>query len=233
MRLGAALAAAFAFLGPAWRSAGPWLVAAWLICAAALQWAGAWWLAALVAIALARVMLWRSRVADKAAFAVTFGRLGAVWGLGALFLAILSSVVLVVFLACAYAVASAGPLFDAREVASWAPAIDARGRTVLGIVAAIALAAWAGALSRIGLAEPASLARGKVQVLSSFALTRGRAVDLTLGRLLLAGPAIVLACMSWRGRVFAGLEALLIAGLFLPADVGFIAHQYETGIQKP
>ncbi|MGH7023577.1 MAG: hypothetical protein ACREEB_08310 [Caulobacteraceae bacterium] len=231
------LAAAARFLPRAWRSSWAALALTALVVGLALDAGGAWWLAVAVLALVTRGGLWRlALTGDKPGpGGLQAGRielrLAVAWLLSGLFLAILAMLLLVVFLACAYAVASAGPGFNAAEVATWRPAIVGRGEALLGAVGVVGLAALAFAAARISLAEPATVARGRLQVLSTWPLTRGRALVLLTGHAVLAALVIALAALRWPGPWWIACESLAVAGLWLPTSVGFMAYAYESRIE--
>jgi len=151
---------------------------------------------------------------------------------------VLLMLLLVVVLALAYGVASAGKGFVAGQTATWASAVDGRGRLVVGAVALAGMAAIVWVMVRLFLAPAASVARRRVQVLSVWSLTRGMAwrlaavmvwVGLTPAALLLAiaaasrlAPhhAVVLA---WLAHLAQGLVA---AAIWLPLKVGVMTYAY-------
>jgi hypothetical protein len=154
-----------------------------------------------------------------------------VWALTALFLAILGLLFLVVLLCCAYAAASAGRGFDPAEVVTWAPAIDARGRVLLGAAAAVGAAGMTYAALRTSLAEAASVARNKVQALSAWPLSRGKALSLFAANLAIAAPAIGLTLLRPAGPPvwpWAIAEAATLSAVWLPMSVGLMAYAFET-----
>lgn len=149
--------------------------------------AGDWplaWIAALALALIARGGLWRLAMGQgrPGPGGLQFGaieiRLAAVWALIVLFLSVLGLIAFVVLLCGAYAAASAGKGFNPTMVATWAPAIVGGGRLMLGAIAFLSILGLVFGAGRISLAEAASLDRGKVQVLSSFAMTRDRALPL-------------------------------------------------------
>ncbi len=240
--------AAARFVAPAWRGAWAGLVLTAIALGGFLASAGlsrwAWLLAAVLAASVARGALYRLAMGLPGAgpgglqWKGAEGRLLAVWLLTAVFLAILTLLLLTALIATAYAVASAGVGFVAAEPASWAKAVDGRGRLVLGAAGAAGAATLAWAALRLCLASAASVARGAVQVLSAWPLTRRRPWRLALALALVgAPPAIVLAALSLasealdRPPVMAaaiGLaQGLVVAGLWLPMTVGLMAYLYR------
>jgi hypothetical protein len=154
--------------------------------------------------------------------------LAAVWALCGLFLAVLALLFLVTLLAGAYAAASAGPGFDPGRVSTWAPAIQGRGRWLLG---ALALAGGAGlvfAAGRISLAEAASLSGGRVAVLSTWALSRGALAAILIGNAIIAVPPAVLFLVAPPGPVWRGLQGLVLATVWLPMNVGLMAYVFAN-----
>ena len=249
-----AIRAAWRFLATAWRRA--W--AAMLIAAVVFGVLSAlgllsprspWRLEALLAVAAAVAM------AEGALYRVALGagrpgpaglqwgrpewRVGAVWGLTAAFLLVLGMLAFVVVLATAFGVATSGRGFVMALPATWAGAVDGRGRAVVGVVGAACLAGlvWAG--SRVALGAPASIDRGKVQLLATWAASRRLVLPILLGRLLVGvGPIGLAAALLWAatrdalpfpGLAWAAslLAGLVLAGLWLPLSVGLMAYLYR------
>jgi len=166
-------------------------------------------------------------------------RLLVVWLLTALFIFILGLLLFIVLIASAYAVASAGAGFVAAEPSTWARAVDGRGRFALGAVAAIGIANLLWARMRICLGPAASVARGRVQVLSAWPITRGRAWPIAAAAVLISvGPGLLLAALAFGILPAAGKSAgirdladmaqgLVIAGLWLPLDVGLMTYFFR------
>jgi hypothetical protein len=231
------LAAAARFLMRAWSAA--WaaltLVVVTLILAFSFEELG-FWIAALVASLVARGALWRlANGRDRLGpgglqLGAMETRLAGVWVLSGLFLGIIALLALVILLCGAYAVASAGRGFDPAQIATWAPAITGTGRFVLGTVGVFCSVGFVYAAARISLAEAATASRSRLQVLSSFALTRGRALPLAAAHILLASPAIGLSAWG-AGRSYRGAwvvaEGFAIGGVWLPLSVGLMAYAYE------
>jgi len=208
-------------------------------------WRGAWLAATLLATLAAQGALYRLALARPGIgpgglqWARAEWRLAAVWLLSALFMAILGLLLFILLLASAYAVASAGAGFVASEPATWAAAVDGRGRFALGAVAAVGLAALLWARLRLSLGSAASVARGRVQVLSAWPITRGRALSMAVGVVLVGlGPVLLLAALASGTPFVAGksaavrdladlAEGLVIAGLWLPLDAGLMSYFYR------
>ncbi len=251
----AAMGSACRFLGTAWRRA--W--AAMLVTAALLgaPWAlGLWsprspWrfealLAAAAAAAMAEGALYRLALGQgrPGPAGLQWGRpewrLGAVWGLTLAFLFVLGMLAFVVVIATAFGVATSGRGFVLALPSTWAGAVDGRGRAVLGVVGALCLAGLTWAATRVSLGAPASIDRGKVQLLATWAASRRLVVPILLGRFLLGigplGLAWVLlwaasresyspeAALLWTASLAAGLA---VAGLWLPLSVGLMAYLYR------
>jgi hypothetical protein len=231
------LAAAVRFLIRAWAAA--WaaliLVVATLIFALTLG-GPAFWIAALVTSLIARGALWRLAIGrgrpgpGGLQLGAMEARLAGVWILTSLFLGIIALLALVVLLCSAYAVASTGQGFDPAQIATWAPAITGPRRVLLGIVGIFCAVGFVYASARISLAEAATASWSRLQVLSSFALTRGRALSLAVADILLASPVIGLAAWaasrSYRGG-WTVTEGFAIGGVWLPMSVGLMAYAYD------
>lgn len=161
------------------------------------------------------------------------------WALAALFVGVLALLVFVALLAGAYAAASAGPGFDPAQVNTWAPAIQGGGRWLLGGLALAGAAGLIFAAARISLAEPASLAHGRVQVLSTWALSRGAVAAILIGNAVIAAPPAALFLFAPAGPLWRGLQGLVLAALWLPMDVGLMAYVFanraaqKAGPMKP
>jgi hypothetical protein len=236
------LAAAVRFMPAAWRAAWAALLlvtgilAGWLAAIGrgpAVLPSAVWLLLAMAAMLAARGALWRLalRREGRGPAGLQWGavevRLAAVWALWGLFLAVLALLLFVVLLCAAYAVASAGSGFDPARVMTWAPAIDARGRVLLGTVASLGAAGMIFAAVRVSLAEPASVARGQVQVLSTWALARGGVWSILIGNAAIAAApaaAFVLAPAEIGWRL---VQAAVVAAVWLPMNVGFMAYVFE------
>lgn len=233
--IGPALAAAARFWPAAWRTC--WATLA--ICVAtlilAVRFGGAAWLAAILAALIAR--------SDLTRLALGLGRQGrggarvlwlearllSVWILTALFLAILAALTLVALLAAAYAVASAGRGFDPKQALTWAPAIDARGRMILALVAGSGCLGIAWAWARTSLAETASAAHGRVEVLSSWKATAGMSWRLLFAHALLAAPLVAATLAAPVGPwALALAEGATLGGLWLPMTAGLMAYAWRT-----
>jgi hypothetical protein len=157
-------------------------------------------------------------------------RLLAAWALCAVLLAILFLLFLVTALCVAYAVASAGPGFDASRPATWAPAADPRGKIVLGVLAATGTWLMVWACVRLALAPVATVVRDKVQVLSAWPLTRTLIWPLLAGLVAVGaapGAAFVWLWRASQSQIDVALAAcaalgagIVLAGLWLPLTVG-------------
>lgn len=244
-----AIGAAARFLPIAWRRAWAAMALAAIAVAASVAsigWAGAMgqtsaWLFAVAALSLVtRGGLWRLALKQGRPgpgglqVGATEARLAMVWVLSGLFLAILFLLLLVVLLCSAYAVASAGRGFDPASVSTWARAIDARGRLLLTGAAILGLAGLAYAWVRISLAEASSVAHARVEVLSTWRLSRGHELTIIAGNLAIAAiPAAVLFAAQMNTPVGAHelLRAsacgLVLAGVWLPLNVGLMAYVFR------
>ena len=240
-----ALTAAVQFAPKAWRRAGAALalvgffLAAWMLAGRDLQ------APALAAVAatmlLARTALWRlvsSEVRANSFTAVAL-RLAAVWALSVLFLAMLALLLFIALLCFAYAAASTGKGFDPANVVTWAPAVSQRGGLLVTAMTILGAAGWVFAAARIALAEAATVARRRVQVLSVWALSRGRVAPILFANAALAAlpaAAFVLLPTPPAGLALIAirvLQSLVLAGLWLPMSVGLMAYVLDncTGTQ--
>jgi hypothetical protein len=176
---------------------------------------------------------------NPTALAAGVGRLAIVWLLTLAFFAVLASLLFVVLLSSAYAVASAGTGFDASDVRTWAPAVDDRGRVVLAVVAAVGLGLLSWAMARVGLASAATVATGRVRVLSAWPLTRRIGWSLLGARVAIGAPAIGLAVLATGAPRASGapgapgawmlgaIAGLVIGGVWLPLNTGLMAYIYQ------
>lgn len=250
----AAVGASWGFLATAWRRAwAAMLITAVLIGA---PWAlGLWsprspWrlevlLAVAVAAAMAEGALYRVAL-DKerpGPAGLQWGRpewrLGAVWGLTVAFLFVLGLLAFVVVLATAFGVAASGRGFVMALPSTWAGAVDARGRAVLGVVGSLSLAGLVWAATRVALGAPASIDRGRVQLLATWAASRRLVLPILLGRFLLGVAPVGVAwallwglshgghpstVLLWTASLAAGIA---LAGLWLPLSVGLMTYLYR------
>ena len=243
-----AVIAAVRFAPVAWR--GAW--AALLLTAAATAVALAaivrgrgigpaplWLLGAFCLSLVARGALWRLALHHERSgpgglqVGAVEGRLAAVSALTGVFLAILILLLFVGLLCLAYAAASAGRGFDPANVATWGKSVGAQGRLLVSVATIAGAGAIVLAATRISLAEAASVARGKVQVLSTWGLTRGRLVAIAGGNLLFAIPPVA-ALLAMPAEMAANAAAMawpitcgvVLAGVWLPMHVGLMAYIY-------
>ncbi|HEY1879796.1 MAG TPA: hypothetical protein VGG68_07690 [Caulobacteraceae bacterium] len=231
------IAAAARFLVRAWTAAWAALALDIAVLTLALSLGRpAFWIAAVAISLMARGALWRlasdhGRLGPGGLQAgILEVRLAGVWVLAGLFLGVIGLLALVALLCSAYAVASTGRGFDQAQIATWGPAIAGRGRLLLGVVGIVGAIGFTYAAARISLAEAATVNRKRLQVLSSFALTRGRALSLAIAHLLLALPLIGLAAwgaINGANGAWAMAGGLAIGGLWLPMSVGLMAYAYD------
>jgi len=133
-------------------------------------------------------------------------RLLAVQLLITVVMTVVMAVLFIVIVGVALGVArSTSPNFDATSAEAWRAALSGPGAILAGLVplASLALLAWIGL--RLALAPAATIAQGRIQVLSAFGLTRG-AVPLLVAGLMLIAPAFVLAVALVYGRAMFGLS---------------------------
>jgi len=169
---------------------------------------------------------------DQTAMAL---RLLGVAALSFLFLFILFLLVFVLVLCFAYAAAASGHGFVASDIATWAPAVDSRGRWVVSVVAIVCTLGWTWAAIRICLAAPATVEKRKVLMIATWPLTRGRAWAIAVAQLLtLAAPAVLIALLVAARHAGAApamvlwlAEGLVIAGLWLPLMIGLMGRIYR------
>jgi hypothetical protein len=247
MLLGAVIAAV-RFAPIAWRGAwGALLLTAAATAAALAAIVGAhrigpahlWLLAAFRLSLVARGALWRLALQlgrpgpGGLQVGAVEGRLAAVSALTCVFLAILILLLFVGLLCLAYAASSAGRGFDPANVTTWGKAVDARGRLVVSVGTMAGSGAIVLAAIRISLAEAASVAGGRVQVMSTWGLTRGRLVAIAGGNLLFAIPLAATFLAMQAGiatnagaMVWSVTCGVVLAGVSLPMHVGLMAYVY-------
>jgi hypothetical protein len=237
--------AALTFAAVAWRRAWWALIPTCLAWALALSpdRAAAWTALSLVSTLVTSVELYRiATPGDTGNRGAAVGRLALVWLLTLAFFTVLGSLLFVLFLSSAYAVASAGARFDPSEVRTWAPAIDDRGRVVLGVVAAAGVGLLSWAMTRVALAPAATVASGRVRVLSTWPLTKRIGWGLLGARVAVAAPAVGVAALALGGPRAGGaamapgawmlgaLCGLMIGGVWLPLNAGLMAHIYHRRV---
>jgi hypothetical protein len=239
--------AAIALLPLAWRRA--WLsillaalTMALVVTLGAGRSAGLWTAAAALALAVEWGALWRLALGVEP---LGFGglqigrvevRLAVAAGLSVVFMMILGLLAFIVLLAFAYAAAASGHGFVASDVATWARAVESRGRVIVvavGLACGLSLV-WA--FGRISLAAPASVRRGQVQVLSTWPLTRGQVWPMALSSLLvMVVPTVLVAALARAGAVASprlaeaalAAAAIVAAGVWLPLNVGLMTYLYS------
>jgi hypothetical protein len=227
------LRAAWRFTPAAWRRAWAILIPAsltWMVALSPVR-AGPWTALAVAVTLMASAELYRIATPQAvSARGAAVGRLAIVWLLTLAFFAVLGSLLFVVFLSSAYAVASAGAGFDA---------IDDRGREVLGAVAAVGVSLLSWAMTRIALAPAATAAAGRVLVLNAWPLTRGIGWALLAVRVAIAVPAVGVAALALRAPHVGGaatssgawmlgsVAGLVIGGVWLPLNTGLMAYIYH------
>jgi hypothetical protein len=237
--------AAWRFLVPAWRRA--W---ASLLCASAFlslafgsrSLVGLWLLLGVLMTLIASGRLWPAAMGQiepprgwDLLIRVRELRLLAVAGLSFLFLFVLFLLVFVVLLCFAYAAAASGHGFVSSEIATWAPAVDSRGRWVVSLVAIVCALGWTWAAMRVSLAAPATVEKGRVLMIATWPLTRGHAWAIALAQVVTlivpAGlTALLIAAHPARGAAPLGLalaRGFVLAGLWLPLTIGLMGRIYR------
>jgi len=237
--------AAWRFLVPAWRRAWASLLSAsvFLVLAfGARNLGGLWFVLGLLMMVVASGQLWPAAMGQAESprawdtqLRVRELRLLAVAGLTFLFLFVLFLLVFVLVLCFAYAAAASGHGFVSSEIATWAPAVDTRGRWVVSVVAIVCALSWIWAAMRVSLAAPATVEKEKVLMIATWPLTRGRAWAIAMAQVLtLIVPvgltALLIAVHPARGPAPLGLalaRGLVIAGLWLPLTIGLMGRLYR------
>ena len=244
LRTLAAVAAGVRFLPRAWRAVWPALALACLV--------GGLWISAprdgvlaglaILAVWIAQGALWRL------AFDWIVHRRGlhigkvewrtlAVWLLAGAFLVIVKLLGLLLLVAAAYGVASAGRGFSAVRPDTWAAAARGQGSLLLGVLGFGAVLAVVFIAARLSLAGAATAACGRIQVLATWARTRGQAARLAVVFALLGAGPLALALLAWTrpwdeaGRAspfLAGLCGAAALGVWLPLHAGAAAHVWRV-----
>jgi hypothetical protein len=189
---------------------------------------------AAVLLLVAAAALYRLALRDRGlpppgALAGSAMRLAAAQGLLAALTLIVGAILLVVLLALAYAVASTGAGFAADDPETWARAAQGRGRWVLGGALAAAAVALAWIHLRLSLASAATIARGRVQALSAWPLTRGAVLPILVAVVAvnaLPATALIVAARWLTGAWHAAAAAAVIALVMLPLNVGLMSYLY-------
>lgn len=207
------------------------------------RWAGGGWILAadFLAAALAYGALYRAAFARPSGLAgLRLGRDEALLAgvqllLGVVFLVVIA-VLLVVVGAVSLGVArAAAPGFDATSSDAWRAALSgplAAFAASLAPLASLSVLAWLAA--RLSLAPAASIAAGRLQVLSAFDLTRGRAGLLVALGFVFYLPSLLIAA---GGRALDGAFALVVQGAatalyyfcVAPAWTAACVHVYRQG----
>lgn len=244
--------AAIAFLPRAWKRA--WLSIGFVIFAITLAAAfgagrptGFYIALAVVAVIIECGALWRLALdAGRLGFGgLQVGwvevRLTAAAALSFLFMMILALLAFIVLLAFAYAAAASGHGFVSSDIATWARAVEDRGRVVVLAVALVCAVCLVWAFGRISLAAPASVRRGRVQVLATWPLTKGRVWAIAAASLpVMAVPTLLIVGLARLGVLqgasgaapASAAAALVVAGLWLPLNVGLVTYLY-TALSSP
>ena len=163
-------------------------------------------------------------------------RLACSWFLLALFMFVLGLLFFVVILCTLYAVASAGSGFDPSQIATWASAVDHRGRGVASTVFVVGLAALGWAAMRVWLASTATVAEDRVAMLSTWPYTRGQVIAATATRLILTIPAAAVLFFFSRMHLVPTVVSDLtivpavIFAIWFPPQVGAAAEFYRRRV---
>lgn len=161
-------------------------------------------------------------------------RLAAVAVLKLILIEILGLILFVVILAAAYGVASTGAGFHADDPGSWSRAVDARGRLIVEVLAALGGLALTWVALRLAYSAAATVALARVQVLSTWTLTRGAVIAIAASLIGINAP-LLLALWSLRQVFGAPLQSdvtavavgAIVSGLMLPLNVGLMAYLYD------
>ena len=244
------LGAATRFLPKAWSRT--WGALALTAVVLGLSWAfglwsahSPWRLLALVSAMAAVVMtqggLYRQALGVGAAGPAGFQwgraefRLGAVWALTAVFLFVMGLLAFIVLLSFAFGIASSGVGFVVASPATWAGAVDHRGRVVMAVVAAVCLTGLTWSATRVSLAAAATVARARLQVLASWPTTRGVVWPILIAKMILAAPSVGFAVLllMWGARSstapwLVGVAAgAAVAAVWMPLNAGLMAYFYQ------
>ncbi len=163
---------------------------------------------------------------------------GLLFGLlGALFLTVVAAIYV------GMAAAEAAPGFAVAAQSGWRPTLGLLGWAVVAGAGLAGLAGLGWIALRLYLAFPATVALGRVQLLSTWVLTRGRVLPILGALILIALPSlgVILAARFGRGLLASGAwgDRRLIAGicslitglghnfLIAPLSVGLMTHLYN------
>ncbi len=159
-----------------------------------------------------------------------------------IFLFVPAMLLFVIGLAVVYALAWSRPGFDPKDISTWTASgpvlLGAEGVAVLGVLAL----AWL--FARVSLGPAVTVREARVQMISTWPLTRGRGWRIVAGRLLLAAPviAVLLGANALASRIapdgrFAGLALttaiVVVLGVWVPLQVGLTAYFYDHRAPPP
>ncbi len=188
----------------------------------------------IAAAVISQVTLARQYLAETKPRSISIAALqvAASWLLAGIFLCILLSLVLVVAACLGYGTESAGVGFKGQDPTTWMKAVDGRGRIVLDVVAVVGSTGMAWVAGRIGLFVVATVAAGRIQMLSTWPLTRGRAWHLIAALVLALGPVgLVMAVLAAGNLVQPPIshvaQAVMALVIGMPLFVGVTAHFFQ------
>jgi len=248
--LARALRSAGRSLPRAWMAAWPTLIAAVVVTAVLAQ--AGWlearsprrWAAAVVlgiAVVGMQVNLYQRDPRGAAGEAGggqvwTFLRLCVAGLLVVAFLGVLAMLCAVVILSVDLAVASTSGGFSVSQVATWNEPSSGGAKLVLRATDFGVALFMTWAATRIALAAAATAAQGRLSVLSSWPMTKGRLVVIATSRFAVAGGALALISaarlVAERAGGGAAATAAIFFGLWLPLDAALLAYFFRTRTQS-
>lgn len=142
-------------------------------------------------------------------------RLLAVQALITVILTVVAAVLAVLVGAVVVGIAKANaPGLDITSLEAWRAALDGPGAIPASLPPLLSMIVMIWLFLRLSLAPVATVAQGKVQVLSAFGLTRGVVLSLAVAGVVLAAPACILVAIIGYVRGIAGAsEGVLVPQL--------------------
>ena len=169
-------------------------------------------------------------------------RLVTVSGLTLVFMAVPILLLFVVGLGASYGMAYASPGFDPADVSTWtASGPVLAGAAFVVVLGAVALT-WLAARVALGPAE--SVVQGRVLLLSTWPLTRGRGWKIMVTRWIFTAPVLILVgavAFGARGafhgagaaQIISLLSTLAVVGLRMPLNVGLLSYFHRHRAPLP
>ncbi len=226
----------------AWRAAWPWLLVSLMAAGGALEPStGAIGPVLRLIVVIATMGAWarviplsfgRSPPAGFVAARAAELRLAGALILTAVFLFLLCLLAFVILLCFAYAAAASGHGFVASDVATWPGAVEGGGRIMVTTVGLSLAGGLLWAALRVALAVFSTADEGKVRMIATWPLTRGRTGAILAAVVLAAAP--LLAAVYGLGRLQGVIgpegvmfgQALVVLGVWAPVKLGVLGSLY-------